>query len=385
MLGSIVEADSEMERRPSLTIIQSTHASLWGLQQSGLLDRHKRLLDEYNKMFHVVLYTCDETDYSTMLGVDHHPVPWLPRRFGWRHLVFYLWLIWRAPQMKGVIKVFGSNIPTLPLVKLLSRRPMIVTYQFDYAEQTRKNERTGLKHWLAPLLERFALSPADLVVVTAGWLEDKVRRVYHKETVLLPNWVDMSVLEQVGVGEARDEAMILYCGRLHWSKGVNVLLSAFAGIKRQYPDARLVICGEGEEREDLEGQTKSLGVDSVEFQGRLPNSEVLRLMSAAAIFVLPTLTMEGHPKALIEAMACGAACIASNVPGNSDVIMDGETGLLVPPGNVDALAGTLNRLIKDSYLRKRLSSNAQRDAHAFDFLNVVPADMKIIQSMYPNQ
>ncbi len=370
--------------RPTLTIIQSTHASLDGLKSNGLLERHRRLLKEYSKTFTVVLYTSDTTDYSSDLNVEHRPVPWLPRAFGWRHLVFYLWLVWQAPRMRGVIKVFGSNIPTLPLVKWLSGRPMMVTYQFDYAEGTRKEHPTGLKHWLPRLLERLALSRADLVLVTADWLEKKVQRVYHNKTVLLPNWVDLSDIEQVGIRKTRKDKMIVYAGRLHWSKGVNILIDAFAKVKKKHPGARLLICGVGEERERLQTQTKMLGVDGIEFRGRVPNAEVLRLMRKAAIFVLPTLTMEGHPKALIEAMACGATCVASNVPGNSDAIIDGKTGLLVPPGDVDALAGTLNHLITDSNLRKRLSSNAQRDAHAFDFLNVVTADMKIIQSMYPD-
>ena len=71
---------------------------------------------------------------------------------------------------------------------------------------------------------------------------------------------------------------------------------------------------------------KSLRVTDVEFYGRVSNADVLQLMWSATIFVLPTLTMEGHPKALIEVMAFGA----SDVVGNEDVILNGETGLLVP-------------------------------------------------------
>ncbi len=367
--------------KPTLTIIQSTHASLGGLQQSGLLDRHKRLLTEYSRVFHVVLYTCDVVDYSAQLGIEHHPVSWLPERFGWRHLVFYLWLVWQAPHMKGVIKVFGSNIPSLPLVRLLSGKPMMVTYQWDYAEQTRKNERTGLKHWLAPLLERLALCPADLVLVTAGWLEDKVRRCYHKKAVLLPNWVDLGALPQTSVDKIRNGTMILYAGRLHWSKGVNVLLDAFAKVKQQHPGAMLVICGEGEQRRSLEEQAKLLGTNNVEVQGRLSNARVLQLMSTAAIFVLPTLTMEGHPKALIEAMACGCACIASDVPGNRDLISHEQNGMLVPANHVDSLSEAICQLIGDEELRKRLGNQASLDAAKFEFSPIVTQEIHILLSL----
>ena len=143
-----------------LSIIHSTHASLSAFQSAGLLDRHRSLLQEYSRHFDVHVYSSDTKDFSAYLGVQHKPMPWLPNRFGWKHLCFYLWLVIKAPGMRGVIRVIGSNIPTLAAVKLLSRCPMMVTYQWDYSGQTMKNERRGLKYWLAPLLERAALMPA---------------------------------------------------------------------------------------------------------------------------------------------------------------------------------------------------------------------------------
>ncbi|MCX5829826.1 MAG: glycosyltransferase [Deltaproteobacteria bacterium] len=284
--------------------------------------------------------------------------------------------------MKGVIKVFGSNIPTLPLVKILSRRPMMVTYQFDYAEGTRMNDKKGLKYLLAPLLERLALWPADLVLVTAKWLEEKIQTVYAKKTILLPNWVDLSSVALASKEVVRNNHLILYAGRLNWIKGINVLIDAFARVKLLHPDARLVICGAGEEEEKLCAQAEALGLTDVQFKGRVSNADVLELMQSAAIFVLPTLTMEGHPKSLIEAMVCGAACIVSNVPGNSDAIIDGETGLLFPPGDVDALAGSLNCLLKDSNLRKRLSSNAHLSARTFNFAHIVNLEIQTLHNLY---
>lgn len=377
----ILVNENEIMLRPTLTIIQSTHASLGGLQQSGLLQRHRRLLAEYSKVFNIVQYSCDEVNFSAKLDVEHRSVPWLPRAFGYRHLLYYLWLVWQAPRMQGVIKVFGSNIPTLPMVRWLSRRPMMVTYQFDYAEGTRKDHPTGLKHWLPRLLERLALRPADLVLVTTGWLEEKVQRVYHKNTVLLPNWVDLTDLEPVDIGKKRDEKMILYAGRLHWSKGVNILIDAFAKVKQRHPEAILAVCGEGEEGKRLEARARSLDVLDVQFCGRIANAEVLRLMNKATVFVLPTLTMEGHPKALIEAMACGAACIASNVPGNRDTISQGETGILFPASDVDALSSALERLLRDHSLRNRLGQNAQVKAMNYSFSKIVPEEIQILADL----
>lgn len=120
---------SDREKYDILTIIQSTHASLDGLNKTGIFERHKRLLREYSKKFDVVVYSRDTTDYSEELGVEHRPIPWLLEGFGLRYAVYYLWLVLQARKMKGVIKVFGSSISTFSLARILSDRKTMVTYQ----------------------------------------------------------------------------------------------------------------------------------------------------------------------------------------------------------------------------------------------------------------
>jgi glycosyltransferase involved in cell wall biosynthesis len=362
-------------KRP-LTIIQSTHASLDGAKSVGLLDRQRRVLQAYCAEFDVVIYSADTTNYSEILGVEHRPVPWLPRVPGLRHLVFYLWLVLQAPKMHGLIKVVGSNIPTLPLVKRLAHRPMLVGYSYDYANQTQMGTRNPIQWLLAPLMERLALAPADLVLVSAEWLGQKVRTVYHKPTLLLPNWVDTPDFGEAP--EQRDHWLVVFAGRLHWTKGVNLLIGAYAQARRQFPKARLVICGYGEESEGLQAQADQLGLSDIELRGSVPHEEVLRLMGRAGIFVLPTLTMEGHPKALIEAMACGAAIVASDVPGNRDDIRSGENGLLVPPGDASALAAALGRLLADEAYCAELGRQAALDARQYAFGPIVRREVEAL-------
>ena len=369
-----------MTHKPTLIVIQSTHASLSGFKSTGLFDRHKRLLKEYSKTFRVVLYSSDTIDYSKELGVEHRHVPWLPKAFGWRHAVFYVWLVLQAPRMKGVIKVFGSNIPTLPSVRFFSRQRMLVTYQWNYVEQTRRNEPRGLRHWLAGLLERLALKCADIVLVTTPRLQEKVRKVYNKPTVLVPNWVDLTQIN-ISANSVRNNYQILYAGRLHKSKGVDYLIKAFAQVKQKHALASLIICGAGEEEMKLQAIVQQLGVRDVVFKGSVLNEQVLKLMQSAAIFVLPTLTMEGHPKALIEAMACGAACVASDIPGNRDVITSGQSGILVPASDVDALADALERLLGDKSLRDHLGQAAQAKASQYSFSKIVSREIQMLAAL----
>jgi glycosyltransferase involved in cell wall biosynthesis len=280
-----------------------------------------------------------------------------------------------------VIKVFGSSIPTLILVRALSRCPMMVTYQWDYARQTQLNEGRKWKGRLAPLTERLALRPADLVLVTTPWLEERVRTLYKKETVLLPNWVDFDRIEEIARSVDREDNLIFYAGRLHWSKGVDRLLDAYASLVRRHPRARLIICGEGEKRRELETQRDARGLAGAEFAGKIPQADVLAWMSRASVVVLPTLTMEGHAKSLIEAMACRAACVVSDVPGNTELIRHGKDGLLVSPGNVEAMAEAIESLLADPALRRRLGEEAGRAAAGFAFSSIVPREIAVLNSL----
>ena len=139
-----------------------------------------------------------------------------------------------------------------------------------------------------------------------------------------------------------------------------MLLAAFEQAAARHPEARLIICGAGPERERLEAQSKPL--PGVTFRGMVPNTEVVRLLRSAAISVLPTVTMEGQPKALVEALRCGTACIATAVPGSQELIVDGVTGVLVPPKSAAALAAALDRLLADDALRARLGERARLNA-----------------------
>jgi glycosyltransferase involved in cell wall biosynthesis len=257
---------------------------------------------------------------------------------------------------------------------------MMVTFQWDYAAQTRQNEQRGPKFWLAPMLERLAIAPADLVLVTAEWLRDVVGQRYGKPTVLLPNWVDVD--DAASSERSRsDHGPIVYAGRLHPSKGIDVLIRAFAQVSGRHPRVKLLLCGDGEARAALRKLVKSLGCTNVEFRGVVENHEVVSLLRDASLFVLPTTTMEGHPKALAEAMAVGTPCIASDIPGNRQMISDGVTGLLVKPNDVASLAEALSRLLADGNLRMALGAAAAESARAFSFERVVSEEIRVLRRL----
>jgi glycosyltransferase involved in cell wall biosynthesis len=137
-------------------------------------------------------------------------------------------------------------------------------------------------------------------------------------------------------------------------KGLLVLLEAFACACREAAGMKLVFVGSGPMKDELRLLAERLGVAAnVVFQPA--TSEVARWLNAIDIFVLPSLS-EALSNALMEAMACGAAVIASNVGGNPELVQDGKTGLLFPSGDAKRLAAQLRRLATDTGLRKRVAA-----------------------------
>jgi glycosyltransferase involved in cell wall biosynthesis len=364
--------------KPHLTIILSTHYSLDGAEICGYLERFETLFFEYGKHFKVVVFSSDSKNYSVQLGIQHRSLNMKKKIFVLWHFVYYLWLVVQANNMKGVIKVFGSNIPTLPLIKLISKRPLIVTYEWEYGDKVMKDERNIVRRFFAYPMEYLAIISANLVLVTTKRLEMIVTRRFHKKTGVIPNWVDMrSVLPGLNSIQ-RSDNLILYAGRLVTIKGVDILIKSFARIKKLFPDLQLMICGSGEQEKNLIALAASLCIEDIVFKGAIPNKQLLELMQSAAIFVLPTITVEGHPRSLIEAMACGCACIATDVLGNNDVIQNQLNGLLVPPNDIGALEKGILKLLQNKELRKKLGSRAQMDVGKLSINRVVGQEIEYL-------
>jgi glycosyltransferase involved in cell wall biosynthesis len=150
-------------------------------------------------------------------------------------------------------------------------------------------------------------------------LKEVAKNRYHKDEqdiTIIPNFVNTDLFFPSSTGK---KEQIAFAGRLHWSKGVDTLIDAFRKFSEQNRNWKLVIMGGGEELENLKERAKGIPVD---FTGSVSYQKVAEIVNESHIFVLPTKTMEGHPKALIEAMAAGCNCITSNVPGNIDVMRE---------------------------------------------------------------
>jgi glycosyltransferase involved in cell wall biosynthesis len=138
---------------------------------------------------------------------------------------------------------------------------------------------------------------------------------------------------------------LLFVGRLRIRKGVEVLLAALPALLERFPEARLLIAGEGEHRAALEEAATALGLGpAVEFLGRASAPRVRGLLAGARALVVPS-TYEGMPLVVLEAMEAGLPVVASAVSGIPEVVVDGETGWLVAAEDPAGLSAALGELL----------------------------------------
>ena len=148
------------------------------------------------------------------------------------------------------------------------------------------------------------------------------------------------------------DPVLLVMARLEPQKGHSVLLKALPAIRAEFPRVRLVCAGEGSLRAGLEAEARDLGLEaSARFVGHQAN--VMDWLALADATVLPS-HFEGLPLAAIESLAAAKPMIATAVDGTPEVVVNGKTGLTVPPGDVSALAAAICTLLRDPALRRSL-------------------------------
>ena len=231
-------------------------------------------------------------------------------------------------------------------------------------------------NWFLKKVCNLIIDNSNYVTVNSRFTEKLLLKTINKKNlgkvIVIPMGVNVnkffSLKENVLNQKYNDENIIIYVGRLIDWKGVRYLLFALGKVLKTHPKTRLLIFGDGPEKDELIEIVKKLNIsNNIEFMGQVKNTELTKYYCASDLFVIPSIVVNGHTEGLgvvtIEAMACGTSVIGSNVGGIPDVIINNYNGFLVPEKSEDELAEKINILLSDKTLRNKFIKNGMRTVY----------------------
>lgn len=255
---------------------------------------------------------------------------------------------WRPSVVHGQW-VIPTGLIAVLVGKYLCRLPVVVTAHRLDVEIALSGSRP------ARILAGFTLLHADHVVAVSSALRDRLVGEFGLDVAKV-DVIAMGVDTELFVPRSRRQAardldlpararIVLFVGGLTEVKGVRDLVNALPGVLSEWPDAVLVLAGQGPLEENLRRQAAELGVDgAVMFVGSVNHEAVADWMNAADVLVLPSRS-EGLPVCLMEAAAAGLPVVATDVGGSAQVVVLGEHSVLVAPGRVDEITAAVIRVL----------------------------------------
>lgn len=272
---------------------------------------------------------------------------------------FLFLLAWKSRKVD--ILHFHYPFPLGDLSYLLvgsKRKKIVVTYHSDIVRQKK------LLRFYRPFLHRF-LRRANKILPTSPNLVELSKHLgpYKDKCTVVPLSIDLNefghpVEKEFDLGVSLDEKIVLFAGRLNYYKGLEYLIESMQEI-----DAKLLIAGEGELREELEEKARSLRVNQkIIFLGKVSDEKLKYCYQICDLLVLPSVEpSEAFGIVQMEAMAYGKPVVNTNLPtGVPYVSVNGETGITVPPRDSKALVEAINKILNDKELAAKFSKNALR-------------------------
>lgn len=258
--------------------------------------------------------------------------------------------------------------PLMPMLCLafLKRADMPVVGTFHAANDAPFGYRV-FRSALAPYAKRIARR-----IAVSDAAKRSVERFFDGEYTVIPNGVDVARFGTAEPYPAAEEGVfrILFVGRLEPRKGAKHLFRALPEIAARMPSARFTVVGGGPLSWYYQSFVPPALRNRVSFEGRVDSEALARHFASADVFCSPATGGESFGIVLLEAMAAGAAIVASDIPGYRSVVENGRTGLLVAPRSPSEIAEAIVRLFRDPALRSRLRENAREEVRRYSWENV---------------
>jgi glycosyltransferase involved in cell wall biosynthesis len=297
---------------------------------------------------------------------------WIERVKGIRavfRLLPYLVAVDRLCRSVDVVHLMANSgwawhLFAAPVVWIARMRgtAVIVNYRGGEAERFLAN---------APRWVPATLRAADACIVPSGFLEDVMMR-FGVPTAIIPNVVDLGRFRPPEVRAARHDKHVIVARNLEGIYAIDDALRAFERLVRRLSGVRLTVAGEGPERERLLALAQELGIaQKVTFAGRLSRDEMAQLYRSADVMLNPS-TVDNMPNSLLEAYASGVPVVSTNVGGIPFIARNGETALLVPARDVEAMAACLHSVLTTLPNAENLVRNGLQEARRYVWEQVGP-------------
>ena len=298
-------------------------------------------------------------------------------------LVSTLRTIFLLPRERPDVIVAFFGIPSglaAWAANILAGVPYIVSLRGGDVPGFRPYDFARYHRMAAPLIRMIWRRAAMTVANSDGLAE--LARAFEPGVPLrvIPNGVDLAYY--ASPTRAWSPPRLLFVGRLVYQKGLDLLFKALGALKSHPWELWLV--GDGPQRTRLELLAEKYQItERVRFENWLTDKALLKKYQQANLFVFPS-RHEGMPNAVLEAMACGLPVIATRIAGNEELVINGETGLLLPTEDADALQDALARLLTDARERERMGAagRARVEAH-YAWSQISAQYLKLIGSLGP--
>jgi glycogen synthase len=236
-----------------------------------------------------------------------------------------------------------------------------------FSERIGWPERDSDFYRLGTLMEDFCIKNADALMACSANIADFTAEhhgVSREMIEVVHCGVDAEAFNLNGRQERTEgEPRVLFVGNIAYNKGVNTVFEAVLRLRRKYPNIKLQILGkaDGDEARAFNSRASAEGAaGNIEFCGFVGREQLPGFYRRADVFTSPAQHEVGVANVYLEAMACGCPVVASDTAGAPEAIVNDETGLLVPPNNVEAVAAALDRILSSSSLRARMGEAGRR-------------------------
>jgi len=269
------------------------------------------------------------------------------------------WTLGLIPRLKpdATLAFFGVPSGAVAwLVKKIHKIPYVISLRGGDVPGFRPYDFRVYHKLIAPLLRLIWKNAFAVVANSHGLRELALAFDSRFDIAIIPNGVDLGLYET----KAREWSAprLLSVGRLVYQKGLDLAMYALAGLKEIRWEWH--IAGDGPQMEALQSLAKDLDVeDRVVFHGWQSREKLIGLYKQSSLFLFPS-RHEGMPNAVLEAMASGLPVIASRIAGSEELVMDGETGFLVPSEDVGSLGAAIHKLVNDAALCEKMGAASCR-------------------------